>query len=392
MKKFFISAALALALFSNAHAKNPPEVMKPYKAYRTALDAGDMKLARKQARKAWEKAEELLGDSKTTGDLAYNFAEIQDNFSSASVRGKLGEKRKEAYLRSAELAKFYTTDAEEIEIQRRLKHAQLDVFDVNVRSHTGTVKVGGGTAKFRKIEALLEQNNLLDSTYMGELEAMRAKYYEVQGKHKLAVEHASKAINIFETSTVRVASAYPFLVKIIRANNLRESDEKIKAALDYQDVMQNLEGHLEADHPLINQAFTSWMLTRNELEDENMLAEAEAAGLCECWPFENYKDKVLPLKRIPPMMPRNAKRSGHVTIMFDVTDEGAPENIRVTGMTDVIFEKPAKSSVAKWRYSSRGEAEAENSRRDIATKISFKLTNRSGTLLPEAPYSLKGSE
>lgn len=387
MKKLFLSLGLAFALSGISHAKTPPEVLKPYKEYRVALKAGDIKLARKQALKAWDKAEEVLGDSKITGDLAYNFAEIQDNASSVAVRSKLGKKRKEAYLRSAELAKFYEEDPEEIEIQRRLKHAQLDVFDVNIHRR-GKVTVGGSKSKFRKIEALLENANLQDSTYMGELETMKAKYYEVQGKHGLAVEHATKAINIFDTAKLRVASAYPFLVKVIRGNNLRQNDEKIKAALDYQDVMQNLEGHLEADHPLIKQAFTSWMLTRNELEDENKLAEAEAAGLCECWPFENYKDKIIPLERIPPMMPRNAKRSGHVTLLFDVSDDGFPENIKVTGRTDAVFEKPAISSVKKWRYSSRTEEETGNSRDNVATKITFTLTNRSGNLLKEGPYIL----
>jgi hypothetical protein len=74
MKKLFLSLGLALSLTGFAQAKTPPEVLKSYKAYKTAIKEKNSKEASEQAYSAWQKAEELIGDSRVTGDLADNFA------------------------------------------------------------------------------------------------------------------------------------------------------------------------------------------------------------------------------------------------------------------------------------------------------------------------------
>lgn len=74
MKKLFLSLGLALSLTGFAQAKTPPEVLKSYKAYKTAIKEKNSKEASEQAYRAWQKAEELIGDSRVTGDLADNFA------------------------------------------------------------------------------------------------------------------------------------------------------------------------------------------------------------------------------------------------------------------------------------------------------------------------------
>jgi len=88
------------------------------------------------------------------------------------------------------------------------------------------------------------------------------------------------------------------MLKLFKGNVLKDSEKPIAAALEYQDVMQNLEGKLPADHLFVNQAFTEWLITRSDLEEAGRLEEAETAGLCQCWPFEEYKDDVVPLVRV----------------------------------------------------------------------------------------------
>ena len=106
MKKLVISTIVALTLSGIAHAKTPPEVLKPYKEYRAALKSGDKDKAFKSAKKAWETAEEMLGDHKTTGDLASNFAVTTPkntlNYSIKDYRSRM-----KAHERAIELTKFY---------------------------------------------------------------------------------------------------------------------------------------------------------------------------------------------------------------------------------------------------------------------------------------------
>ena len=98
---------------------------------------------------------------------------------------------------------------------------------------------------------------------------------------------------------------------------------------------------------------------------------------------ENYKNKALPLVRVPPKMPSTARRSGHVSVIFDVDTQGKPINIRLVNSTEKKFEKPSLESVEKWRYQRLDDAPKDQLRKDVAAKISFKLTNSRGQLIPE---------
>jgi len=72
MKKTISLVAMSFSMLfvSVANAKTPPEVLKPYKAYNVAHKANNHVEARKLAYEAWQKAEELMGDSPTTAALA----------------------------------------------------------------------------------------------------------------------------------------------------------------------------------------------------------------------------------------------------------------------------------------------------------------------------------
>ena len=160
-------------------------------------------------------------------------------------------------------------------------------------------------------------------------------------------------------------------------------DEKIPAVLEYQTVMQNLKGSLDANHPVIQTAFQKWLATRFEIEEAGLLEQAETAGLCECWPFENYKTKAQPIKRFPPQKPNKARRSGHVVVKFDLDDEGKTKNIETVSSSDRLFEKSALASVKKWQYSKLKADENPDNRKGITSRIIYKIFNERGEIIPE---------
>ena len=114
--KFAISIltfVLTLGFYTTtpAQEKLPTEVTKPYKAYRAALTAKDEKEALKHAKAAWKAAEEHLGDHKTTGDLASNYAliKVDEDRSSDQIN---------AAIRAMDLSSFYGEDANSINMER----------------------------------------------------------------------------------------------------------------------------------------------------------------------------------------------------------------------------------------------------------------------------------
>ena len=379
MRKFFLIIGLTLAMTTMAHAKTPPEVLKPYKEYRAALKAGDKDKAFKSSKKAWETAEELLGDHKTTGDLASNFALLTPQVKNYSIKDY--RLRMKAHERSIELAKFYGEDAEGIELERHIKRIETGLTLTRIRD--GRKKEGGKTTYFKDMEKALDQYNRRGSVFEGDMEVLRVRYHQLAKSPEKGIEAAKRAESIYANPTDTVTTHYPILLKLFKGNVLKDAGNPIAAALEYQDVMQNLEGKLSADHEFVNTAFTEWVKTRSELEEEGRLEEAENKGLCQCWPFEEYKDDVVPLKRVPPDMPSSARRSGHVNVVFDVDETGKPFNVRVLSSSEKLFEGPATRSVKKWVYAPVGKGEDAKGRKDVASKITFKLTSPTGKIIPE---------
>ena len=380
----FLTIFLCLSSGLPAFDKIPPEVMEPYKAYAAAKEKGDKKATYENAKKAWETAEKMLGDHKTTGDLANNFAALRALGKNPYKNYKL---RRAARNRSIELAKYYPEDERPIvEIERRLKLAELGL-SLSKRAVLGDRLVQGGEgADFDEIASALKKYELEGSTFDGDLHVLKSRYYNLRKVHKKAIEYADRAVKIYETRTDSYTSVYPYVVRLYKGDSLKAMNKPILAALEYQSVMQNLEGQIPSDHPFVKNAFASWVRTRSSLEDEGRLEEAEKAGLCECWPFEDYKNKVTPLKRIPPKMPSafaKGNKSGHVIVMFDVGDNGKPTNIRAASSTSSMLERSAIDSVKGWQYTLRGPEEPEGARKDVSNKITYRLMDRSGNILPE---------
>jgi len=93
-----------------------------------------------------------------------------------------------------------------------------------------------------------------------------------------------------------------------------------------------------------------------------------------------------PCYRVPPVMPWRAKRSGHCHLEFDVHDTGKTKNIRLKGCTERGFESAAVEAVDVWTYLPKIENGEAVERLDVKNKITFRLTDEAGRIIPELPY------
>ena len=341
--------------------------MEPYKAYQAAFKKGDAQLARKHALAAWQAAETHLGDSKTTGDLAQNFALL------ISKDRKSYKKIKAAHLRSIQLSTYHDNPV--------ITRLEREVNFLNYATLKG--KLSGLSKRTKKAIEFAEANGAENSTFVGELYTYRAQFAVKSGNHEKTADYAGKALDIFDNADDGYATYQPILARLYSGYGKEGQDDLIPAALDYQEVMQNLENKLPRDHPLLMRSLGRWMTMRNRISRAHKLEEAEAAGLCQCWPFDKKRNEsVQPFKRIPPMMPRKAYQSGFSIVEFDLKDDGSTTNIRILeSWPKDIFDKSSQKSVAQWEYNPRTASETEADRKDIITTVRYILTDRSGNVL-----------
>lgn len=366
MKKLFLSFAIAFALTSGAQAKTPTEVLEPYKAYRAELKAGDHKAAMKSAYEAWQKAEELMGDSKTTGDLAVNYADL-----ATKLKGKNVE---DAYERSIELASLYTEAAVETRLTREVKYGE---YGIKIGKLSKLKK------RLKKAVEFAEANGAGMSTYTGELYTMLAQLEVKSGDHDDTEIYADKALNIFAETQDGIVTYHPFMATLYSGYGKEGQKDFVPALMQYQKIMENTEGGLPRDHPFVMRALGRWMTMRNRIKREGLTQEAEAAGMCACWPYDKKRNEaVRPVKRVPGLMPRRAYQSGFAIVEFDLADDGGTLNPRVLeGWPKDMFDKSALAAVKKWEYTPRTSDETDEDRKDIITTMWYRLTDRNGDLI-----------
>lgn len=370
MKKLFLSFGLVFALSGFAQAKTPPEVLKPYKEYRAALKAGDAKLAGQYAYKAWQTAEELIGDSKITADLALNFAMVKSENDNKSAK----KNRKRAFERALELTAFSGDDA-------GLAYMERGVEFMNFYQGDGKRSKAYSLAK--KLSKYAEENALTHSTFYGETLTLQAGYMASKGNNKQAEKIAKKALGAFASKTDGIQTVQPILANLYQGYGLEGQNKSMEAALSYQKVMEALDGIQPDEHPLAAKALGRWSQMRSVLTAEGRLEEAEQKGLCKCWPYDKPRNEsIMPLKRVPPIMPREAWVSGFTIVKFNLDDAGSPidEEILVS-WPEGLYEKSSLRSLKKWEYSPRTAEETDADRQDIITTINYRLTDASGDII-----------
>ncbi len=363
MQRILPMLLVLLFSFENAWAKTPPEVIGSYKAYKVALDDRDFDLAAKHAYTAWQTAESMMGDHKTTGDLAQNYAD-------------LGHKADLKYsdIKKALVRSIALTEDPEVKMQREVTFAIYA---------TKNKKSSDFTKRFDHAVTFAETNDLSNSTFLGELYTIRAEVAAKNRRKKDIAEYSRKALDVFEKSDDNYATVHPWVARLYSGYAYEYEEDLVPALMDYQVVMQNTEQALPKDHPFVMKALGRWMSMRKRVNRAGLTEEAEAAGMCECWPFDKERNEnVRPIKRTPPNMPSKAWISGFSIVEFDLDDAGNTINQRILeSWPEDVFDRSTRRALSKWEYSPRTAEETDQDRTDLVVTMWYRLSDQYGNLI-----------
>ena len=380
----FASALTVSPLVSApAAAALPPEVKAAYQEYRRLLPRGKSMELGKAAFDAWQAAEDTLGDSKTTGDLAINYARHR-------MPARYGDYRsiEEAFERAIELAVLHDDNAADMEAQRWIDYAAFKTSQVDTRrqgtgNRTSAQRPGvRGRVTLRKAESRLRELGFANSTFMAEILTLKAERAHAMSRYDDAAESADQAIQLFKNAEIRIPSIYPLAALTLKARSLRDSERPVDALLVYQELTDMVD-ETTLSHSSYGLAVSDQFGLQEDVREKGLAAQAEAKGYRfvtgrDFEPRSMSKD-VEPIYRVPPDMPDRARRSGWVRLKFDVDPDGRPINVKVDESSESLFEAAAKGSVARWIYATGARAEP---RRGVQTMISFNLYSSNGNLLP----------
>lgn len=377
-KRYICGALLSGLLFfhgGSAYAKPLPEkVATAYKAYLAAVAADDIGQEADAAYAAWRAAEKSLGDSKTTGDLAHNYAMV-----GLIAEGSKKNSQWDAFDKAIALSSYHGDDAEEIEVQRRLMmiDARLNYPILQIRNGT-VVPIVNGREELKELGKVIERSGLENSTYAAEMSAMWAKYHWMKSDWSRSVEMTDKALEQFETAELRVSSVHPYTVRFYKARSLEALGDTVQALMTFQGIV-DLATQANLGEKAKGRAYPEMFNLQDELTQEGRISEATDLGYRLVSGDDFEFDGVRPIVRIPPIMPRKAERSGWVSLRFDINDEGRPINIEALESSESYYERSAVKSVESWVYAT---GISPNERENIETIITYRLTESRGRIIP----------
>ena len=204
--KSALSALIAIGISHIAIAETPPEVAESYEAYKSAVLSLNQEKAEQSALAAWEAAEESLGNTKVTGDLAQNYADI-------AVVSKSNFKNIErAYKRSIELASHYPDDeALTIRMDRTISLASImPNRDLYSKSMRGLIK---GTLQD------VESANVEETTFLADIYTLQALVSYQSRNFRAAKQESSRAVAIYAEAHDDLSSPYRDIAEKLATGN-----------------------------------------------------------------------------------------------------------------------------------------------------------------------------
>lgn len=394
MKKRSLSllAAISLSVFAipyTANAQTPASVLQPYKAYNAAMQSKNYKTALKEGAAAWKAAERELGGNKTTGDLAFNYGFLE------KAQGA-PKKAVQPLERSIELA---ATPAVRVEREAEL----VGVLDGLGDYKTATKRAEAGLK-------YAQANGLGESVFAAELmvfeinecnrRAGRAAKKNLRGERlgsRVSVKSAPEEYlaRIQEQCAARgeqalaIFNANPTLARpafVVAAANAvgyskeREGDFKA-AAIAYQESREVGEKTLGRMHPLMRHTIGRWLNARERLAFNDELDEAKQSGLREMWPYVQDGPKIRATTKkdadFATSVINMQRLSGHVIFLTDISDSGAPINIRVLdSQPGDAYVKMSQEALNGYVYPPKTAGEPEGFRKDVAVPFSYIVYDR----------------
>jgi len=347
MRRLIYSSLIAFSLsFSiTASAQTPPDVMKAYKEYTVLFEKDDVEATKKKAFEAWQLAEEKMGDNQTTANLAVNYLDM------AALSFKKNKDVDKGFDRVIDLAKLKPDD------ERALYVTELYYKHANYHNR---------------------RRNHMRSRY-----TLVAASYVARADNKQVGEYAQKALDTFEQADDGFPTAQPLLARLYSGYAKEGEDDILDAALEYQQVMETIDGVLPRNHPFMMRALGRWSSMRERLSRNGLLDEAEEKGLCKCWPYDKPRNEAIkPIKRATPKMPARAPQSGFSIVEFDLADDGTTKNVKILeSWPEGIFEKSSEKAVLKWVYPKKTAEQTESDRTEFITTVRYILADEFGNVI-----------
>jgi TonB family protein len=384
MKRTFMAVGLALSFGTSsptmAQAKTPPEVLEPYKAYRAAMKDKKTEVAADYAFDAWQAAEKMMGDTKTTGDLAANLAGLTPRI----IQGRSGTDHVvKAFQRGIELAKHHEESAGEVELQRWVDYlawSNAKRLKSNRRGQFGTVALGARIAEL----------GLNNTTYEADYLALKVQVDIASKDWSEAENSAKRAIELYESVDDGLLSYFEYLVPTYLATAYTEQKKLVDAVLVYQDLIDKLEAEAGHTNAISAKAYGEWLRLRDEVLTD--FADDPRTDAIKAYVVpQGRATEPQPLIRIPPQFPSGflrGSKSGWVQLQFDISPEGRVSSPRVIGSSSKKLEQAALASLKDWRYAPNIIDERS---KNITAMIKFDLMTSSGRRLdyakpvPESP-------
>ena len=275
MQRFgFITLIIISTLFvgiTSFAAPLPPPVKSAYNDFMTSYKSRDFKVAAKHGKIAWQQAEKLLGDSKTTGDLASNYG---------LLAARLG-KYKGAVLpltRGADLAHHAKENGPRIRIEREVELVEALILSDQFAE-----------ASDRVVAALdyAAANDLKDSIFTGELWVHNARIVHRKANKKAkharrpaggvfrkgnvemiqsrSADYAQTALTIFDKHPKQTRPRLVSLAHKFIGFSRERNKEWLEAALAYQKAMLIQKEYSDLSHASYATTIGRWLNARNHV-------------------------------------------------------------------------------------------------------------------------------
>lgn len=375
---------LALALAPAAADDLPDSVAEPYVAYQAAMETGDWAAALAAASTAWREAETARIDRALIGVLAANYGDLAFNM------GRSADARP-AFLRAAAIADAIPEPPAERAWRRWM---------------AGAAALAQGDARAARTDndlamQLLERNPAaIDDHLASDILFMAVRLQREAGQIRRMRDSTRRAVEMIERAGRQnepifasasymagvasvfardnVQAGYDFHVA---ANRFAQSETAHADALTCLFWIRMLRERMStgeraalaariAASPYAAADYESIQLT---LPDEVREAAEQREPLVE---DENNRE-ARPVQRRSPEYPQRAAMAGIegvVLAVFDVTETGRTDNIRIAAAAPAgLFEEVCERAIARWRYEPRIENGVPVRREGVVTYFDFQL-------------------
>ncbi|MGB0906676.1 MAG: energy transducer TonB family protein [Maricaulaceae bacterium] len=357
------------------------------------MSAKDYPEALKNAKAAWKAAERSLGDSKTTGDLAFNYGFL------AKARGKT-KSAIPALKRAADLAIIGREKGAEVRLEREVelvsameKAGEEKDAKERVEKALNFAQGQGLSQTVFAGELLVHESNLCNSRANRVANEPQRKS-RTGSRHdknknpeeyaaslqKLCAKSAKQALNIFTVNKITARPSYIAAAANAMGYAYERDKDYIQAALSYQIARDAIEEKFGRKNPLVMHTIGRWINARSRIVWNNKLDKAKAEGLGDYWPYVSDIPKVKATKQAQSKMALNALKaqsSGFVVMETDVTDDGRPVNSRIVhSWPDGLYDTDAMDTITHWEFAPKTGSEPADFRKKVTVPLTYIIYNR----------------